>query len=206
MSHSSALVLFAVFASAGFTAFAQSPATPGGNPSTQQIINALTPTGTEGATRGIRLVRPGEQASPQQAAPATKQPSAGRQVAAGTPAGAVRAPSVSLMVLFPTNSAELTPEAVQVVDQLGEALKSQQLSGYRFRVEGHTDTVGSPGYNKALSQRRADAVVSYLEQKFGIPATRLEPVGVGEAGLAVPTGDQVAEPRNRRVQVVNLGS
>ncbi len=110
------------------------------------------------------------------------------------------------MVLFPTNSSELTPEATQTLDRLGQALGSQRLSSFRFRVEGHTDTVGSAAYNRSLSQRRADAVVGYLEQKFGIPAARLQAVGLGEQGLLVATGAQVAEPRNRRVQVVNLGS
>ncbi len=168
-------------------AFGQGSPSPGaaGSPSTQQIIKSLAPTSVTPTTRGIRMVRPGELPAPQAAA---------------------AAPSVNLVVLFATNSAELTPEATQTLDQLGSALNSQRLEKYRFRVEGHTDTVGSAAYNRALSQRRAEAAVAYLEQKFGIPKARLEPVGEGESGLLVPTGDQTAEPRNRRVLVVNLGA
>jgi len=189
----SAIAIASVLLAAGsLAAFAQNGPQVGSsaNPSTQEIINSLTPTSVGGTTRGIRLVRPGE------------QPAAGQ--AAKTAPAATR--SVNLTVLFPTNSADLTPAAIQTVGKLGQALSSQQLAAFRFRVEGHTDTVGSEEYNQALSQRRADAVVGYLEQNFNIPAARLQAVGVGESDPLVRTGDQVSEPRNRRVQVVNLGS
>jgi outer membrane protein OmpA-like peptidoglycan-associated protein len=194
MRRSAIIVLSALLASGNYAAFAQGSPQAGSAkaPSTQEIIKSLTPTGNDMTTRGIRLARPGEQ----------QQPSTPRAATAAT----AEAPSVNLMVLFPTNSAELTPEATQTLDRLGQALNSQQLSSFRFRIEGHTDTVGSAAYNRSLSQRRADSVVSYLEQKFGIPAARLKAVGLGEQGLLVSTGAQVAEPRNRRVQVVNLGS
>ena len=116
------------------------------------------------------------------------------------------APSVNLTVQFANGSAELTPAAIKTLDELGRALSSPALSGYRFRIEGHTDTVGSPAYNMSLSQQRAASVASYLEQKFGVGAARLEAVGRGQEGLLVPTPDQTPEPRNRRVQVINLGA
>jgi len=100
----------------------------------------------------------------------------------------------------------LTPQAKKTLDQLGIALTSADLSSYRFRIEGHTDTVGSPGYNKALSERRANAVTAYLESKFGLPAQRLEAVGMGEDGLLVATPPQTANEQNRRVNVVNIGA
>jgi OmpA-OmpF porin, OOP family len=177
MRRFAAAILSAALALAGGSALAQ------GTPSSEAIIKSLTPTtGSIGTTRGIRLAHPG----------ATSSSSA--------------APSVSLTVLFATGSADLTPEAEQTVDQLGRALSSQRLAGYRFRIEGHTDTVGTPAYNLALSRRRAETVASYLEQKFDIPGSRLQAVGMGENGLLVQTPNDTAEPRNRRVQVVNLGS
>ena len=90
-----------------------------------------------------------------------------------------------------------------MLDQLGRALTSQDLAQYRFRIEGHTDTVGTAEANKALSQRRADAVAAYLQQHFGVAADRLQSVGMGEEGLAVPTPPQTANAQNRRVRVVN---
>jgi outer membrane protein OmpA-like peptidoglycan-associated protein len=118
----------------------------------------------------------------------------------------VAPPSVNLTVTFASGSAELTPQAVRTLDELGRALASADLAAFRFRVEGHTDTVGSPMSNQSLSERRAAAVVRFLMTKYGITANRLEAVGMGEAAPLVPTGDEVSEPRNRRVQVVNLGA
>jgi outer membrane protein OmpA-like peptidoglycan-associated protein len=116
------------------------------------------------------------------------------------------APSVNLTVNFASGSAELTPQAMSTLNELGRALSSSELSGYRFRIEGHTDTVGSPEYNRALSEQRAQAVVSYLTSKFGVQPARLQAVGMGEKGLLVPTPPQTANPSNRRVQVINLGA
>jgi outer membrane protein OmpA-like peptidoglycan-associated protein len=109
-------------------------------------------------------------------------------------------------VQFATGSADLTPQAIQTLDNLGKAMSDQSLSPYRFRVEGHTDTVGTREMNKSLSERRADAVADYLATNFHIDRSRLQPVGMGEDNLLIPTPDQTNEPRNRRVQVVNIGS
>jgi outer membrane protein OmpA-like peptidoglycan-associated protein len=113
-------------------------------------------------------------------------------------------PSIDIAVHFETGSAELSPDAKGVLDALGRALISPQLGTARFRLEGHTDTVGSPGLNQALSERRAAAVAAYLRVTFRVPADRLQAVGMGEQGQAVPTGDQVPEPLNRRVRIVRL--
>jgi outer membrane protein OmpA-like peptidoglycan-associated protein len=113
---------------------------------------------------------------------------------------------VSLTVNFATGSAELTPDAIRTLDELGRALASRELSSYRFRIEGHTDTVGSRDYNRALSQRRALAVVDYVSRKYGVEADRLQAIGMGDTGLLVQTPPQTPEPRNRRVQVINIGA
>lgn len=177
-------------------AFAALPAMAQGNPSAEDIIQSLKPGGnlTQGL-RGIKMANPGAEAP---ASAATSSAAAPKASAAG--------PSVSLTVEFATDSNDLTPQARQTLDQLGRALSSQDLAQYHFRIEGHTDTVGSPGYNKALSQRRADAVAAYLEKNFGVAATRLQAVGLGQAGLLVPTPPQTANAQNRRVKVINLGA
>lgn len=158
------------------------------NPSSQQILKSLTPTpGMNDTTRGIRI------------APAQGSSAATHQVAA-------RAPSINLNVDFATGSAALTPQAVQALDALGHALSNPSLAAYHFRIEGHTDTVGTAAMNKSLSERRAEAVVDYLSSKYRISASRLQAIGMGEQGLLVPTPDQTPEPRNRRVLVVNAGA
>ncbi len=116
------------------------------------------------------------------------------------------APSANLTVNFASGSADLTPQAVQALNELGRALSSNDLAGYKFRIEGHTDTVGTPEANQLLSQQRAQAVVTYITSHFGVDASRLQAIGKGEEDLAVPTPAQTPEPRNRRVLVVNLGA
>lgn len=186
----------------------------GANPSADQIIKSLTPSGdvSHTTTRGIRMAppaTPADNGAPMtRAAPEDRRSSAHPVIAAGRPAAAVHGdamPAVNLTVNFATGSAELTPQAIHTLDALGTALSSEALSHYRFRVEGHTDTVGTPEANRALSERRAQAVVSYIESKFGVATARLEPVGMGSDNPLVITGPQVPEARNRRVQVVNLG-
>ena len=202
------------------------------NPSVQQAIDALKP--KPGKSRGSRpvvappagdqTVAPTTAAAPSVAAPSVAAPSVAAPVvsapAAATPAAApvrqaavpakpvapdpVDVPSINFNVLFASGSAELTPSAVKSLDTLGQALSSADLAGSRFRIEGHTDTVGNRDTNRSLSARRATAVVDFLSGKFKIDRSRLESAGMGQDALEIRTGDQVDEPRNRRVRVVNI--
>jgi outer membrane protein OmpA-like peptidoglycan-associated protein len=190
------------------------------SPSADDIIKALKPTTQmlhTSVTRGIRPIAPSAGADTavsevSTGAPAAKPaPHTGTRTAvaeapAKTPPAAAEAPSVNLYVPFENGSAELTPAAIAALDELGKALSSPTLAGYKFRIEGHTDTVGTKPYNKSLSERRAEAVSAYLEQKYGVGTTRLEVIGLGSDHLLVPTPEQTPEPRNRRVTVVNLGA
>jgi OOP family OmpA-OmpF porin len=179
------------------------------NPSADQIIKSLRPTGPSGTTRGIRPVAPSsEPAAP--AEPATgghaARPAASHPAAASAAAASQAAPSVNLTVEFATGSADLTPTATRTLDELGRALTSAALSGYRFRIEGHTDTVGTRDYNKTLSDQRAASVLDYLAAHWKVDRSKVETVGMGEDGQLVQTGPNVAEPRNRRVTVINIGA
>lgn len=187
--------------------FASVPVMAQGNPSADQIINSLRPSGNlvMGGTRGLRLA-PSDATSAPPAATTAQQPRVAATKPVAEPATPASGPSVNLTVNFATGSAELTPGAIRTLDELGRALSSKDLASYRFRIEGHTDTVGSVDYNRALSERRAEAVVNYVAKKFDIDASRLQAVGLGEQGLLVPTPAQTPEPRNRRVQVINLGA
>ncbi len=197
------------------------------DPSASEIIDALRPKPGQyqPATRGIRpvpqqnAVPPASQpaaATPQATSPQATSPQAAPMApppvttTPATPPAQVAAvpadaPAISLTVQFATGSAGLTDQARRVLDELGKALTSEDLRPYRFRIEGHTDTVGPAGLNQALSERRASAVRSYLTSNFGVETSRLVTVGLGQTQLAVPTADNVDEPRNRRVQIVNIG-
>lgn len=207
-------IILAGIAVPGGTAWAQS---------SDQIIDALRPKANQlgtGPTRGIRTLPGLSEQTTATAAPVAgtqhhPQPIHGHQQAAnrltgGTaPASQVpdgAAPSINLPVEFKTGSAELTPQAIKTITILARALTSPELARYHFRIEGHTDTVGSPETNKALSEQRAAAVADYLIQKFGVAADRLVSVGKGEEDLAIPTPPQTPEQRNRRVQIVNISA
>jgi OmpA-OmpF porin, OOP family len=181
------------------------PALAQGNPNADQILKSLTPTGDSNTTtRGIRIGNaPGAAHAPGAPHGAAVPATAGARAGAGASAAG---PSVSLNIEFATGSAELTPSAMRSLDQLGQALANPTLAAYHFRVEGHTDTVGSADLNKTLSERRAEAVVSYLTSKYQIDAGHLQAIGMGENGLLVATPPQTPEARNRRVLVVNVGS
>jgi outer membrane protein OmpA-like peptidoglycan-associated protein len=134
-------------------------------------------------------------------APARPVPAPAISAVTTAPAGVA---AVSLTVNFTSGSAALTPQAETLLTSLGRALASPDLAPYRFRIEGHTDTVGDAWTNQHLSERRAAAVMNYLINKHGVAPSRLEAVGLGETSLLVPTHDGTNEPRNRRVQVINL--
>jgi len=206
------------------TAFAQAP-------SADAIIDALRPHRADmmpGQTRGIRpaqsptsvpsaephvagvdigVARPTRRATAgTHPTAAAAQPAPAPVVDQTPPPPQADSPSIALTIQFRNGSAELLPSAREALDNLGTALNSPALASSRFRIEGHTDTVGRPELNRSLSAERAMTVAAYLQTRYGIAASRLEPVGMGSDKLAVPTGPQVPEARNRRVLVVNIGS
>ncbi|HSC61979.1 MAG TPA: OmpA family protein [Rhizomicrobium sp.] len=102
-------------------------------------------------------------------------------------------------VFFAFNSADLSPHAEQALADLAGDIRDTHPR-WTVAVEGHTDTVGSQDYNVPLSQDRAQAVADALVRD-GVNPRRVEVRGLGEHRLAVPTGDNVPDRRNRRVVV-----
>ena len=95
---------------------------------------------------------------------------------------------------FAFNSAELSDEARSILKKQSDFIR--QFPEVRFRVFGHTDKVGSNGYNQRLGLRRAQAAVAYLSS-LGISRSRLEAVvSYGETRPIIATN--AAEVRNRR--------
>jgi OOP family OmpA-OmpF porin len=105
---------------------------------------------------------------------------------------------VSFLLYFLEGKDTLTPESQQVVQQMFAEIARRPAP--EIVVIGHTDRVGSVPANDALSLRRAQKVRDDLI-KLGIPADRIQVAGRGEREPLVPTGDEVPEPRNRRVEI-----
>lgn len=119
----------------------------------------------------------------------------------GKPAAEIAA----IKVLFAYDSADIAPEAARDLDKLGNALTSSKLAPCCFQIEGHTDSEGGDGYNRNLSERRAQSVIDYLARKFQINRQRLMAVGKGESDPLAGNDSDAGRSRNRRVQIVNLG-
>jgi OmpA-OmpF porin, OOP family len=69
-------------------------------------------------------------------------------------------------------------------------------------IEGHTDNVGSAGDNMELSQRRADAVVTYLVDTLHVGPARLQAIGYGDTRPLADNSTEEGKRHNRRVDAV----
>jgi outer membrane protein OmpA-like peptidoglycan-associated protein len=111
--------------------------------------------------------------------------------------------TVNLMVNFEFNSDRLSNDGMISLDALGKALSDPALRSERFRIAGHTDAVGSDGYNQRLSEARANAVRTYLARYHHLDSANFDVVGYGKTQL-YDANDPTAAI-NRRVQVTKLG-
>ncbi|MDH5264034.1 MAG: OmpA family protein [Betaproteobacteria bacterium] len=172
-------ILFAAW----LAAFAAFPATSqAADPSVEEMIEALAagrrvPPAEGSRTRGLR---------PAQAS-ATAVPREGR---------------LQLTVQFDFASARISTDSREVLQRLATAMKSPALSGLSYRIEGHTDAVGDGAANIRLSERRAKAVLDFLQGASGVEASRLAAIGMGSAKPRDPDNPRAAV--NRRVVVVSL--
>jgi outer membrane protein OmpA-like peptidoglycan-associated protein len=105
---------------------------------------------------------------------------------------------VSFTVFFVFGTDELTPESLRLVADISAEIARRAAA--EVVVVGHTDRVGSAEQNDALSQQRAERVGRALRQA-GVAGERIQVAGRGEREPLVPTGDEVAKPRNRRVEI-----
>lgn len=105
---------------------------------------------------------------------------------------------ISEQIKFRTDSAEILPESDGVLYEVRDTLY-EHPEIRRVRVEGHTDATGDPGYNKELSQRRAESVSAWLVQ-HGVDADRLSSVGMGQERPIDTNATEQGRHNNRRVE------
>jgi outer membrane protein OmpA-like peptidoglycan-associated protein len=105
----------------------------------------------------------------------------------------------SFLVYFVEGTEELKPDAKRAID--GVIAEIAMRPAPEIAVVGYTDFVGSDQYNDALSMQRALRVRDLLVKR-GIPAKMIQASGRGKREPLVPTTSDVAEPRNRRVEII----
>jgi outer membrane protein OmpA-like peptidoglycan-associated protein len=116
-------------------------------------------------------------------------------------------PQDTTAVNFRLGSAVLTAEGKAKLDEI--ATKALNAKGYVLEVTGFADATGNTERNRALSSRRADAVIRYMVEQHQIPLRRIiTPYGFGESNPIADNKTRDGRAQNRRVEVkvlVNKG-
>jgi outer membrane protein OmpA-like peptidoglycan-associated protein len=154
-----------------------------------------TPQGSIDLTKALEgtEVRPG-----QPPAPPTTRSNDDVQRLFGDALGVVAPPALRFVLYFESGSNTLIAESRAMIPQVVAALRARVSP--EVMVIGHTDTTGAAAANAAAGMRRATLIRDLLVAE-GLAASAIEVASHGEANLAVPTPDETAEPRNRRVEV-----
>ncbi|MDQ6815030.1 MAG: OmpA family protein, partial [Bacteroidota bacterium] len=107
--------------------------------------------------------------------------------------------SKSYSIEFETGSAIIKPSSYKVLDEIFES--AVVAEGLKLGIYGHTDNSGSDVTNIALSEKRANAVKSYIQKK-GLQAARLEVKGYGSTKPIADNTTDLGRSKNRRVEIV----
>jgi len=105
---------------------------------------------------------------------------------------------LDLRAEFDSGKWTIKKENIIALNKIGETLKKHpNLNGI---IEGHTDNIGEEGSNQALSERRAESIKSYLVEKYGIMADRLQIEGFGPSRPIADNNNPVGRAKNRRIE------
>jgi len=108
-------------------------------------------------------------------------------------------PPIHFTLYFISDSNELRADSIASLPAVLKAI--EERNSIDITIVGHTDTMGHKEYNYALSKSRAEAVAGLLVGR-GVLPDHLQSTSHGEENPLIQTGDNVSEPRNRRVEVV----
>lgn len=121
-----------------------------------------------------------------------------KEAAVQREASASKEVSMKLLVEFDTGKAVVKPKYHKEIKKVADFMKASPDT--KVAIEGHTDSVGKEAANIKLSQRRAEAIVSYLVAKFGIDKSRLTAVGYGPKKPVASNKTADGRAKNRRVE------
>jgi len=109
---------------------------------------------------------------------------------------------ITQKIHFEFNKSNIRPISYPILDDVVELLKrNPQIT--KIEIGGHCDWIGGDEYNLRLSQKRAEAVVSYLVSK-GVDRSRLIAKGYGEAQPIADNNTTEGRAKNRRVEFTVL--
>ncbi len=103
-------------------------------------------------------------------------------------------------IYFDFDKADIKPDSKPTIEEIAKLLKKN--STLKLYVVGHSDNTGSLEYNMRLSERRAQAVVKELVEKYGVSGERLKGFGVGPLSPVTTNETEEGRARNRRVELV----
>jgi outer membrane protein OmpA-like peptidoglycan-associated protein len=108
-------------------------------------------------------------------------------------------PAEKFIIFFHTNTTDVVSESQATIAMILDAIKRR--GALSISISGHTDSSGSIILNDKLAHDRAQAIGDLLIQQ-GVDGGRLTVSSHGKGNQLVPTADGVAEPLNRRVEVI----
>ncbi|HLJ27054.1 MAG TPA: phosphate ABC transporter substrate-binding/OmpA family protein [Candidatus Angelobacter sp.] len=113
--------------------------------------------------------------------------------------GAVPIATQHRSIYFDPNSARMSLDSREVVDEIGGQMRAYENTV--VDIEGNTDATGSRTYNMDLSRQRADAVKQYLMEKYGFPGARLRTAGNGPDKPIDSNATVEGREKNRRTDI-----
>jgi OOP family OmpA-OmpF porin len=101
-------------------------------------------------------------------------------------------------VNFEFDKSNLTPAAQTILDDVASFISGHPA--VRYQINGHTDSRGSDNYNQALSERRANSVLEYLESR-GVSRSQFDVNAYGESQPVATNETDAGRAENRRVEL-----
>jgi outer membrane protein OmpA-like peptidoglycan-associated protein len=103
-------------------------------------------------------------------------------------------------IYFASGSAQIKPESHGVIKEIADALNED--AAMKIEIIGHTDNTGNAPSNQSLSEKRAAAVQSYLNNNFQISNDRISTSGKGQSEPVADNSTPEGKAQNRRVEFV----
>ena len=106
-------------------------------------------------------------------------------------------------VMFGFDKASLSAEGKAALDEFAAVVMAVEGHAY-IEIQGHTDNIGSEGYNLKLGYKRAEQAMRYLNMEHGVPLFRMNIISYGEYKPIADNSTKAGRAQNRRVTLVAM--